>query len=223
MPVNSKPVKTKAAPAAGAKAPAAKKAKTASKAKPVAKDVATTTTAKAAAVPAEVIVDDAASATTEVPSTVLEIKALQLELEAMSVKLKAAIAGLKRIEKKALAEDKKMQKIQKKRSKTASGDKRAPSGFAKPAKLSDELCSFLGVGAGTLMARTDVTKEVNQYIKSNKLQNPENKRHIVPDTKLAKLLKTKPADEVTYFNLQTYMRHHYTPASISASSASSSA
>lgn len=93
--------------------------------------------------------------------------------------------------------------------------KRAPSGFAKPAPISEELCKFLGVDNGTELARTDVTKQVTKYIKDHSLQNPSNKRHILPNETLKKLLKIGEGQEVTYFNLQTYMKVHF-PKSVKA-------
>lgn len=89
------------------------------------------------------------------------------------------------------------------------GTKRGPSGFAKPTLISNELCSFLGQPEGTEMARTEVTKALTAYIKEHKLQDANNKRNIIPDAKLAGLLKTKPEDELTYFNLQKYMKIHF--------------
>lgn len=89
--------------------------------------------------------------------------------------------------------------------------KRSPSGFAKPAQLSDELCKFLGVELGTLMARTIVTRHINEYIKKNNLQDPVDKRQIVPDEKLKAILSTIPSDkQLTYFNLQTFIKQHFT-------------
>ena len=93
--------------------------------------------------------------------------------------------------------------------------KRAPSGFAKPAPISEELCKFLGVDKGTELARTDVTKQVTKYIKDHSLQNPSNKRHILPNDTLKTLLKVGEGQEVTYFNLQTYMKVHF-PKSVKA-------
>ena len=87
--------------------------------------------------------------------------------------------------------------------------KRAPSGFAKPALISDELCSFLGKPKGTEMARTEVTKNLTAYIKEHSLQAPDNKRRILPDSALQKLLNVGADDEVTYFNLQKYMKVHF--------------
>jgi chromatin remodeling complex protein RSC6 len=96
---------------------------------------------------------------------------------------------------------------------------RAPSGFVKPTKISDELASFLGKDKGTEMARTDVTREINNYIRSHNLQDKENGRKINPDTKLATLLKLKKTDELTYFNLQRYMSPHFTKATPAAATA----
>ena len=104
--------------------------------------------------------------------------------------------------------------------------KRPPSGFAKPALISNELCSFLGVENGTEMARTEVTKHLTTYIKEHNLQDQENKRKILPDSKLQKLLNVTPSDELTYFNLQKFMKVHFpksASASASASASSSSA
>jgi chromatin remodeling complex protein RSC6 len=63
------------------------------------------------------------------------------------------------------------------------------------------------------MARTDVTREINKYIRTNNLQDKENGRKINPDKKLTSLLKLKKGDELTYFNLQRYMSPHFAKAS----------
>jgi upstream activation factor subunit UAF30 len=87
---------------------------------------------------------------------------------------------------------------------------RAPSGFVKPALISNELATFLGKASGTEMARTDVTREINEYIRLHKLQDKANGRKINPDAKLKSLLKVNDTDELTYFNLQRYMSPHFT-------------
>ena len=99
--------------------------------------------------------------------------------------------------------------------------KRSPSGFAKPTSISKELCDFLQKPIGTEMARTEVTKYLTQYIKEHKLQFEEDKRKIKPDTKLKKLLNLKKDDEVTYFNLQKYMKPHFESAANKVSASSS--
>jgi hypothetical protein len=90
-----------------------------------------------------------------------------------------------------------------------SGANRFISGFVKPSYISDELAIFLGKPVGTKMARTDVSKEINTYIRVHGLQSPYNGRVINPDEKLRKLLGVSPNDELTYFNLQKYMSPHF--------------
>ena len=86
---------------------------------------------------------------------------------------------------------------------------RAPSGFVKPTRISDELAKFLDKPVGSEMARTEVTRDINKYIRSNNLQDKDNGRKINPDTKLSALLKLAKGEELTYFNLQKYMSPHF--------------
>lgn len=99
----------------------------------------------------------------------------------------------------------------------APGEKRNPSGFAKPTNLSDELCDFLGIAHGSSLARTEVTRIINQYVKDNKLQNAEDRRMIVPDAKLRTIVTLGKDDKLTYFNLQSFIKRHFktaTPAAV---------
>lgn len=86
---------------------------------------------------------------------------------------------------------------------------RAPSGFVKPSLISDELAKFLDKPCGTEMARTDVTREINKYIRANNLQDKSNGRKINPDKQLTQLLKIEESVDLTYFNLQKYMGPHF--------------
>jgi chromatin remodeling complex protein RSC6 len=86
---------------------------------------------------------------------------------------------------------------------------RRPSGFIQPIRISNELAKFLGKPVGTEISRTDVSRLINRYIQTNKLQDPQNGRIINPDSKLRSLLNLGKDDEVTYFNLQRYMKHHF--------------
>jgi upstream activation factor subunit UAF30 len=86
---------------------------------------------------------------------------------------------------------------------------RAPSGFVKPSLISDELAKFLDKPSGTEMARTDVTREINKYIRANNLQDKSNGRKINPDKQLTQLLKIGESVDLTYFNLQKYMGPHF--------------
>ena len=83
------------------------------------------------------------------------------------------------------------------------------SGFVKPRLISDQLASFLGKTKGTEMARTEVTREINGYIRANSLQDKTNGRKINADAKLSSLLNLKADEELTYFNLQRYMTPHF--------------
>lgn len=88
--------------------------------------------------------------------------------------------------------------------------KRKPCGFARPTKVSDDMCYFLGRETGSLVSRTDVTKCLIQYIKDHQLQHKEHKRLIVPDDKLSKLFGEEAKDkELTWFTMQKYVNHHF--------------
>lgn len=86
---------------------------------------------------------------------------------------------------------------------------RKPSGFAKPTKVSKELCEFMKKNEGTEIARTEVTKFLICYIKENKLENEKNSKIIKPDDKLKYLLGIKDEEELTYFTIQKYMNKHF--------------
>ena len=116
----------------------------------------------------------------------------------------------KTLEKTVSRELKNAQKASSK--KRRSNVNRKPSGFVKPTRISDELAEFLGKTIGTEMARTDVSKEINTYIQAHGLKDKQNGRRIHPDEKLTKLLKVSKDEELTYFNLQKYMKHHFMKA-----------
>lgn len=107
---------------------------------------------------------------------------------------------------------KEIKSLQKEAAKNRNKGNRRPSGFAKPSKVSSELCSFMNKDPGTEIARTEVTQFLIQYIKDNQLQFEANKKIIIPDKTLKKLLKVKDGDEVTYFNLQRLMNIHFIKA-----------
>ncbi len=87
--------------------------------------------------------------------------------------------------------------------------KKIVSGITKPVILSDDLCNFLGKPLKTEMARTEVTKELYQYIKDNKLQDAENKKIIKADKAMLTMLGVDEVYEITYFNIQNLMNKHY--------------
>lgn len=200
-----------AAPAKVVKAPKAPKA--------------STTPVVAAAAPAvvDVIATTDASAEVVAPSTESVIAA---QFASISSKLQQVVAfaatlrsELRALERHAVKEIRTAQKASaKKRRKVGN---RAPSGFVKPTLISKELSEFLGKSDGSEMARTEVTREINAYIRNNNLQDKENGRRINPDSKLKSLLKLKKGEELTYFNLQRYMSPHFATAAKSAAAAAS--
>ena len=90
-----------------------------------------------------------------------------------------------------------------------------PSGFAKPTKVTNELCHFMNKKEGSEIARTDVTKALIEYIDNNKLQNIDNKKIINPDEKLKILLGIEDDSVLTYFNIQKYMNKHFSKPLVS--------
>ena len=79
---------------------------------------------------------------------------------------------------------KQMKTLKKETTKNKNKGNRKPSGFAKPSKVTNELCEFMNKTEGTEIARTEVTKALCSYIKDNKLENKENSNIISPDNKL---------------------------------------
>jgi chromatin remodeling complex protein RSC6 len=108
---------------------------------------------------------------------------------------------------------KELKNIQKENKKDKLKVKRAPSGFAKPTNVTKELCHFMEKPEGSQIARTEVTKALVAYIKSNNLleQGQDTKKKIIPDEKLKSLLglHSDEINDLTYFNIQKYMNKHF--------------
>ena len=170
----------------------------------------------------------AAVATEPVNEVVIETSGTEQKIAEFGAKLQqlssifSSLKGdFKTLEKGITRELKAAQKAAAKKQKRAGN--RQPSGFVKPTRISDELANFLGKDIGTEMARTSVSKEINGYIVANGLQNKDNGRFINPDAKLTALLKIKKGDTLSYFNLQTYMKHHFIKAADAAAAAAAAA
>ena len=99
--------------------------------------------------------------------------------------------------------------MSKTKNKRRKGESKTQSIFTRPTPLSEPLCSFLNVEAGTELPRTDVTSRINVYVKEHNLQNPENKKQILADDKLKSLLYLTDNDQLTYFNLQKFLKYHF--------------
>jgi chromatin remodeling complex protein RSC6 len=114
--------------------------------------------------------------------------------------------------KPVLKEHDKLKKIVERIQKKRDNARKSPSGFAKPNKISDELCDFIGVPHGTEKSRTDITRYINAYVKEHNLNKPTNRRVIIPDEKLKKIFKITNDEEVTFFVLQRLISHHFPTA-----------
>ena len=150
----------------------------------------------------------AEAATDNVLSSIID------KVNGLAAYIKDIQANLKVLSKEYDKQQKIIEKAQKKRQNA----KNSPSGFAKPNKISDELCDFIGVPHGTEKSRTDITRLINAYVKEHNLNKPENKRFILPDTKLKKILNVGDSEEINYFILQKLISHHF-PASASKTAA----
>jgi len=123
--------------------------------------------------------------------------------------IKALNSKVTALEKRVSRDRKVMNKKMKGRAKRVVDPNKPPSGFAKPGPVSSELSKFLGLGKGELIARTEVTKRITKYCQEKDLQKKEDKRTIHADKALKDLLRLKKGDELTFFNLQKYMKVHY--------------
>jgi chromatin remodeling complex protein RSC6 len=214
-PVKTPKVKTETAkktvaaevPATPAATPAPKKKAAKSAAAPAA------TATSAPATPAVVEVSTETAAATAAPASSSEYTDFMSKLQQASTLLSSLRSDFRTLEKKNSRDLKLANKANAKRARKQKGN-RSPSGFVKPTLISPELSAFLGKETGVQMARTEVTREINTYIRANSLQDKENGRKINADEKLSSLLKLAKGEELTYFNLQRFMSPHFikTPA-----------
>ena len=143
---------------------------------------------------------------TELDKLLELFSSLELQVKEIKTQIKAV--------QKENAKNKKILNKEKARKEKA---RRSPSGFAKPTKISNEMCDFMKIPRGSEKSRTDVTRSINQYIKTNNLNNPTNKRLIIPDATLKKLLSLKDSEQISFFHMQKYLTPHVKVTSVAAS------
>ena len=191
------------APAAPAKAPKAAKKATASK--------------------AEVVVPVAAApATTAAPAQSSDalLSSLTEQLKALSTEFTSRVRDAVRATQEAAKAAKKEARDSKKKrrvdpatmtpeQKAAWEARRANNAFLKQKALSPELAAFMGIKAGEKRSQTEVTKFISEYVKSHNCYDPTFKRRIIPNAALAKLLRVDDKTEVTYLNLQKFLKVHF--------------
>jgi chromatin remodeling complex protein RSC6 len=153
------------------------------------------------------VVEEKALGDTLINEITDKISSVQIEMKSIQQTLKLLVKEYEK-QKKIIA------KVQKKRDNA----KKSPSGFAKPCKISNELCKFVGIPDGSERSRTDITRFINAYVKEKNLNNPENRREFFPDDKLRAILNVDEKEKVTYFILQRLIAHHF-PLSINKQNA----
>tara|TARA_Y100000817_G_C16790214_1_gene514757 strand:- start:31 stop:726 length:696 start_codon:yes stop_codon:yes gene_type:complete len=147
-------------------------------------------------------------------------KDLMVKIDEMAKQLKGLANFVKDLRKENLQLVKELARQEKKKAKKAEDRaKKGPSGFARPTAITAELAKFLGIPSDEMIARTDVTKKITSYVKEHNLQQADNKRVILLKGKygkaLAKVLSpivdpvTGDAVDLTFFNLQRYLKHHF--------------
>lgn len=135
-----------------------------------------------------------------------QFEQLVTQLNQMKTQITGIQQNIKQLDKNV---KKQMKCLKKEVIKTKNKGNRQPSGFAKPSKVTKELCEFMNKTEGTEIARTEVTRALVAYIKENKLENTTNSKIISPDEKLKTLLDLNDSDELTYFTIQKYMNKHF--------------
>ena len=214
-------VSKKTAPASSTETPVA--AATPAPATPAPKKKAVKTVSPVTATPPVVAValdaaDALVAATTAPVVSATEYTDFMSKLQQVSTLLSSLRGDFRSLEKKSSRDLKLANKANAKRARKQKGN-RSPSGFVKPTLISSELATFLGKEVGTQMARTEVTREINTYIRAHSLQDKVNGRKINADEKLSSLLKLVAGEELTYFNLQRYMSPHFIKTVVAAPAA----
>ena len=136
----------------------------------------------------------------------VQFESLITQLNTVKSQISGIQQNIKHLEKNV---KKQIKGLKKEVTKTKNKGNRQPSGFAKPSKVTKELCEFMNKSEGTEIARTEVTRALVSYIKENKLENTTNSKIISPDDKLKCLLGLDDSQELTYFNIQKYMNKHF--------------
>ena len=216
------PAVAASAPAAAAAAPAKEKAPKKEKSTAAVAAKTEVTVPVVAAAPA--VESAAAPATSGAAPTLLEVVEHIREIRArVSADLKQAITDALNAAKTAAREVKDARRKRRVKKdvadmtpeeKAAHELRRSKNAFLKPRALSAELCTFMSLPAGSQRSQTEVTKFVSTYVKSNNCFDPSNKRRIIPDGVLSRLLKVTDKDTVTYLNLQSYLKAHFPKAPV---------
>jgi len=208
-----------AAPPAPAATAAPKAPKAAPKAKAVKVEKAPAAGAATLTVPtvetpsAPVVVESTESSEVQLAALGEKLKALSGELQ---TRLRDAVKGVQDAIKAAKREARDGKKKKRKDPKDMSAEelktyeaRRANNAFLVQRPLTDELAAFMGLKSGEKRSQTEVTKFISGYVKQHNCFDPNFKRRILPNAALGKLLRVSDKDEVTYLNLQSFLKVHF--------------
>ena len=199
------PTPAVSAPAPAAKAPRAKKEKVS-----VSKTEVVVPTTAAAATAAPVV---AQSSDALLTSLTEQLKALSTEFTTRVRDAVKATQEAAKAAKKEARDSKKKRKVDpatlSPEARAAWEARRANNAFLKQKPLTPELAAFMGIAAGSKRSQTEVTKFISDYVKSHSCYDPSFKRRILPNAALAKLLRVDDKTEVTYLNLQRFLKVHF--------------
>jgi chromatin remodeling complex protein RSC6 len=205
-PVDAKKVVAAAAAPVAAAPPAEKKVRKAPAAKA---EVVVPTVAE----PAVEVVPETRSVEAILTGLQAQVKALQASLTASARTLLADVAATAKAVKREARESKRKVKVDpatlSPEARAVWEARRANNAFLRQRPISDELATFMGVAAGSKRSQTEVTKFIADYVKSHSCFDKEFKRRILPNAALAKLLRTTDKQEVTYLNLQSFLKVHF--------------
>lgn len=162
------------------------------------------------------------------------------EIQSMGIHLSQSKLCLRSAKKASGKQARLMERLVKKKNKKSKsgeeGSKKAPGGFTRPTKVSDEMADFLGIPHGGLASRLDATQKIHAYINENNLkgvEGSEDHRMLSPDVKLTSLFgeeqvkKAQAAyaisknfkDNINYLKLQSYIKHHFSKKEAAAKQA----
>lgn len=218
---DAKPVVVAATPApVAAAAPKAPKAAPKAKAVKVEKaaGAATLTVPTVETPSAPVAVESTESSEVQLAALGEKLKALGAELQ---TRLRDAVKGVQDAIKAAKREARDGKKKKRKDPKDMTPEelkvweaRRANNAFLVQRPLTDELAAFMGLKSGDKRSQTEVTKFISGYVKQHNCFDPNFKRRILPNAALAKLLRVSDKDEVTYLNLQSFLKVHFKKAEV---------
>lgn len=202
------------APAAVVATPAKESKPKAAKKAPAAKaEVAVPTVTATVPAVAPAVAAPAQSSEALLTSLTEQLKALSTEFTAKVREAVKATQEAAKAAKKEQRDSKKKRKISPEEmtpeQRKAWEARRANNAFLVERPLSPELCSFMSIAVGSKRSQTQVTKYISDYVKSHNCFDPNFKRRIIPNAALAKLLRVDDKTEVTYLNLQRFLKVHF--------------